>query len=66
MEFAIGVTGVPLGSFRAKEGFTVLCKTSVRFLWGFDFVTPGCVLIYEGCRADFLPPNRGIGVVEGA
>lgn len=32
MEFAIGITGVPLGSCRAKEGFAALCKTSVRFL----------------------------------
>lgn len=32
MEFAIGVTAVPLGSSTAKEGFDVLCKTSVRFL----------------------------------
>lgn len=31
-EFAIGITGVSLGSCRTKEGFAVLCKTSVRFL----------------------------------
>lgn len=29
-------------------------------------MTPGCVLVYGECRADFLPPNRGIGIVGDA
>lgn len=66
MEFAIAVTGVPPDSCRANEVFVVLCKTSVRFLCAFGFVTPGCVLVYGACRADFLAPNRGIGVAGGA
>lgn len=29
-------------------------------------MTPWCVLVYGECRADFLPPDRGIGIVGDA